>query len=292
MWIYLILLLLSLIYIWYRKRYSHWERLGFPYVPGKFPFGVGLQFISEHNNYFFHNKYEEFKNKAPAFGFYFFNIRTLIPTDLDLIKEILVKSFDTFHDRGFNFNDAKDPLLVNIFNTRGQKWKDLRTKMTPTFTTGRIKAMFPIILTITNRLTEFLTDKNEVEIREAFQQISVEIITSTTLGIDTKCLGEKDKNEFFEIAKRSSDPPPRDGILTLFAMSFGKLFNFLKLRIVPEEITFFFMKVLHDSVLYREKNQILRHDFFQLMVNMMKNPEIKLSFEEMAASCHLFFTAG
>lgn len=292
MWIYLILLVFSLIYLWFKRKYSYWERLGFPQVPGTIPVGsMGLSFITEHKNYFFHREYEKFKNNTKAFGIYFFNIKTIVPTDLKLIKEILIKSFDTFHDRGFNFNNLQDPLLGNIFNTRGQKWKDLRAKMTPTFTSGRMKAMFPIISMNNNRLIDYLqpsADKNEqIEFKQVFQQLSVEVITTTAFGIETKCLGDP-KNEFFKIALRTSEPPFMEGVLTLFAMSYGKLFNFLRLQIIPE----FIMNVLNDSILYRERNQLLRHDFFQLMVNMVKNPEIRLSFEEFAANCFLFFTAG
>lgn len=262
-------------------------------MPGKFPLGVGLDFLSEHNNYFFHKKYEEFKRNGKAFGIFYFNIPTLIPTDLELIKEILMNNSENFNDRGFNFNEKLDPLLANIFNLKGERAKVLRAKMTPIFSTRNIKAIFPIILSITKRLIDHLNDKNEpVEVQEIFQKITVEVITSTALGIETKCLGEKEENEFYKIAKRISTPPPKDGFLSLFAMSFEKIFNLLKLQIVPEQITYFFMKVLHESLLYREKNEILRHDFFQLMVNMMKNREVKLTFEEMAANCYQFFTAG
>jgi len=65
----------------------------------------------------------------------------LLVKDLDLIKHILVKDFDYFADRR-NFVDT-DPLLSKtLFFSSGQLWKDMRVKLSPTFTSGKIRRMF------------------------------------------------------------------------------------------------------------------------------------------------------
>jgi cytochrome P450 family 6 len=38
----------------------------------------------------------------------------------------------------------------------GQKWKDMRTKLVPTFTSGKMKAMFPLILECAVQFDEHL----------------------------------------------------------------------------------------------------------------------------------------
>lgn len=74
--------------------------------------GIGT---SIHTSEFFKREYENFKNQGPAFGIFFMGRPTLVPTDPELVKEILVKSFESFHDHGFYVNEKADPLskLIN-----------------------------------------------------------------------------------------------------------------------------------------------------------------------------------
>jgi len=43
-----------------------------------------------------------------------------------------------------------------LVTQRGKKWKDLRSKMSPTFTTGKIKRMFQIMKKSGDRFVSFL----------------------------------------------------------------------------------------------------------------------------------------
>lgn len=130
-------IVILLIFLWFRKKFSFWETHGFPYVPGKIPLGsVGEMGFKKHSSDLFKEFYDANKGKAPGFGVYFMTQPVFVPTEPELIKDILVRHFESFHDRGFYFNEVDDPLSKHLFMTSGQEWKDLRAKLSPTFTSG------------------------------------------------------------------------------------------------------------------------------------------------------------
>lgn len=47
--------------------------------------------------------------------------------------------------RGIVMNENADPLCANLINLSGQRWRILRTKLSPAFTAGKIRHMFAII---------------------------------------------------------------------------------------------------------------------------------------------------
>jgi cytochrome P450 family 6 len=112
--------------------------------------------FSEHMSDFTLREFNKFKHQGPAFGCFASVTPSLIPTDPELLKEILVRNFESFHDRGFPYNKEVDPLSSHLFFMNGQEWKDLRAKLSPTFTSGRMKMMFPIVEKIGDRMVEYL----------------------------------------------------------------------------------------------------------------------------------------
>lgn len=56
--------------------------------------------------------YKEFRGKTPAAGTFTFIKPTLMVLDLELVKNILIRDFSTFQDRGFFYNKEDDPISV------------------------------------------------------------------------------------------------------------------------------------------------------------------------------------
>lgn len=172
--VFIVLTVLALLlYYIIKRRYSFWQRHGVPFVKPTFPFGnlkgVGKEFHFCEVAIKFYN---ENKHRSPFVGIYFFLSPVVLLTDLDLVKSVMAKDFSVFHERRFYHNEKDDPLSAHLFAIDGTKWKNLRTKLTPTFTSGKMKFMFGTVLEIGERLSERL---NAIVNESANQCVEIEM---------------------------------------------------------------------------------------------------------------------
>ncbi|CAG2182090.1 unnamed protein product, partial [Oppiella nova] len=81
-----------------------------------------------------------------CFGVYELGKPVLYLSDPELIREVLVKDFHMFTNRR-EFRTGGDPIFENMVGLqKDSEWKRIRSVMSPTFTTGKLKRMTPLIL--------------------------------------------------------------------------------------------------------------------------------------------------
>ena len=85
------------------------------------------------------------------YGTYFFMSKWLIVNEPQLIRDIVVKDFHIFPNRyDMNLGDSK--LSKALFFMKGDdEWKRIRSIVSPTFTTGKLKAMMAHISDIADQ---------------------------------------------------------------------------------------------------------------------------------------------
>lgn len=154
--VYLIIIAISAFYLYFKLIFKHWKRKGFPYIEPKIPFG-NLNLVATRKTSLGVNLYELYKaTTEPIVGIYLFFRPALLVRNVNLIKRVLVTDFEHFHDRGVCYNPKNDPLSANLLSMPGQKWKTMRMNLTPTFSSGKLKAMLPAIISIGEHLQAFL----------------------------------------------------------------------------------------------------------------------------------------
>lgn len=74
-----------------------------------------------------------------------FDMRTpiLLLNEPEIIKRLTVKEFDHFTDHRHFVDDDLDKLFGNsLFFMKGQKWRDMRSTLSPAFTGSKMRHMF------------------------------------------------------------------------------------------------------------------------------------------------------
>lgn len=89
-------------------------------------------------------------------GMYQLQTPTLLLRDPEIIRMFLVKSFTHFTDRGFLYDGHREPLTKHLVNMEGDMWKMLRQKLTPTFSSGKIKNMLGLLQGCGVQLLEYM----------------------------------------------------------------------------------------------------------------------------------------
>jgi cytochrome P450 family 6 len=146
------------LYFHFTRNFNFWQKLGIPYVKptpffGSFKDCVLLKTTIGEEMQRIYNEHSD----KPYVGIFWFDKPSLLIRDMDLVKNILVKDFQTFMDRIFSFEDKLDPLFgKNLAVLKGQLWRHLRTKLTPVFTPSKTKMMFCFVDTCGKELAECL----------------------------------------------------------------------------------------------------------------------------------------
>lgn len=191
-------------------------------------------------------------------------------------------------------------------NIEGEKWKRLREKLTPTFTSGKIKTMVPTIVEVAERLKISLTKTIEInpepEIKDILARFTTDIIGSCAFGIECNSL-EDPEARFLEMGLKVFQQPRNSFIKQIICVTYPNFGRKMGIKLVRDDVSEFFMKVVRDVVEYREKNNIKRNDFMDLLLQLKNEGRLnddnkndkkmeKLTLEEIAAQVFVFFLAG
>ena len=264
--------LLGVLYFYLTQVYVHWKKRGVPFLEPSFPAGSALEMILAKRT--IAEVYGDFYQKLSGHkfaGLYLIHRPVLLIMDPDLIKNFLVKDFEHFQDHGFPFDEDIDPLAANLFMLNGDKWKTLRPKLSPTFTSGRLKMMFQTLFECGQELEKYLEEPANVadilDLKEVLARFTTDVIASCGFGIQCGCLRNPDA-EFRRWGKKIFEPSLNQNLRDILYFMIPRLAIALRISNVPPDISKFFMNVVEETVGYRERNNVTRNDFLQLLIQL------------------------
>jgi cytochrome P450 family 6 len=271
--------LFAVVYIYFRKSFSYWKERKAPYIEPTFPFGnaTDLIFLRKPIGHIYADLYNKMDGEKYG-GAYRFTKPEFIFRDPDIIKNILVKDFTSFHDRGINIDEENEPLSAHLVFLRGSRWRNLRVKLTPTFTSGKMKMMFQTLADCGQELGRILEEtarkEETIEIKDILARYSTDIISSCAFGIESNSLKNPDA-EFRQWGRKLFETSIKSSTIRTLNSLIPSLVRRLNLRTLDPKISKYFRSMFQDTVNFRERNNIKRNDFMQLLIEMRTRSDLE-----------------
>lgn len=222
-------------------------------------------------------------------------ISTVIVQDQQAIKEVLTSQFENFPDRGFYVN-RRDPLMVNLVRIHYDLWKPLRGKLTPAFSPAKLKYFYPTMAAVGDQLVQVLTahilnDDAVVELRDLCKRFAMDVIGTVAFGIE--CNSLKNPQAELKVECDKAFLQHFRPFLDQFGEKYSKFLNFINYKYHSEESINFFTNLVKEALEYREKYNVRRRDFLDLLIEFRQDREgFPLSLEMIVGQVFIFFIGG
>ena len=173
-----------------------------------------------------------------------------------------------------------DPIMANMISVAtDDKWKRLRTIVSPTFSTGKLRRMQPLIddclknlIANTNKLLKD-NDKGEVDMKKVLSAFTMEVIIRVAFGTKVNAFMD-DNNPIIMHGKKlfSKDFSVLMLPKILMLVFMPGLARLLGLTLFPKDMTKFFTDLFRNIIAEREKDkETKRYDFLQLLLEANEN---------------------
>lgn len=230
-----------------------------------------------------------------------FSMPGVLLRDPELIRDIMVKDFEHFPDHRSFVDEDLEPLFgKNIFSLRGDRWKEMRNTLSPSFTASKMKFMFDLISKCSKDFVDYMTDHPEIchaiETKEVFRRYTNDVIATAAFGISVNSMKVRD-NEFYmrgvEATKFSS------GLLSMIKFVFmracPKLAKSMGMTMFPSATSKFFKTVVGETIKAREDQDIVRPDMIHLLMQARDKKaasEHEMTLDDIVSQAFIFFFAG
>ncbi|XP_041470978.1 cytochrome P450 3A6-like [Lytechinus variegatus] len=259
--------------------HTYFKRLGIPGPPPKPIFGNAMDF----GRPIFEVLGEYSEKYGPVVGIYMFRRPVLVISDLDMLRNIMVKDFHNFYNK-FPLPLGSGSLDTALFLLRDAQWKRVRDVITPSFTGKKMKMMSDIINECADMMVEKLHQSSEdggnVETQELFGSFVMDALASCAFGL--KVNSQKDKNDpFVKNAAKLFEIYFTSPVFMAvsFIPSLRPIFEFFNFTLFPKDVIDFFHDVTEKTVAMRESQPSEQgKDFLQLLIDA-KNGKAKMVIE-------------
>ncbi|CAG9828110.1 unnamed protein product [Diabrotica balteata] len=287
---YLLAVIVALFYYYAIRPMSYWRRKGVISEDGNWLFGSQFRLIFKlENAYETLQRIYQLAPNARYIGKYELTKPVLMIKDPKLLKQITVKEFDHFANHKPFIPEGVDPLWSNnLIALKDERWKEIRSVLSPSFTSSKMKTMFDLMTECSKNLVKHFSERNEkiieINTKDVTSRFANDIIASTAFGVGTDSLNEPN-NEFYLMAGNLTN------ITTLWMniklagfLLMPKLLSLFHVNFFNGPARRFFTDIIESTIKAREERNIKRPDMINLLLQAKhgnkKKDEIKANHEE------------
>ncbi|EDW38679.1 GL16246 [Drosophila persimilis] len=292
-------------YVWHKRRHSFWKRHGVKEI-GPLPIlGDTVGFLTGRLPFFDQiRKFHEAPGleNEPIIGVYLAYRPALVIRDLDLVKTVMIKKFSYFTNRKLQTDPHDDALgYNNLFFVRSPEWKELRNKISPVFTTGKIKQMYPLMVKIGKNLEANVGREPKdsiVTIKSLCARFTTDLIATIAFGLDANALQDP-KSEFFRHNQAIFAPSVSRAIDFAIIFMLPALTTLAKVKVFSKSASQFIRSSINYVMAERERSGLRRNDLVDVLLALKreaaaspdKNNKAK-NMDYLVAQAAVFQTAG
>ncbi|KAG7316184.1 hypothetical protein KOW79_021050 [Hemibagrus wyckioides] len=277
----LIVILFSLILLYGYWPYGFFKRLGVS-GPKPIPFlGTMLEYRKGIHTF----DLECFQKYGKIWGIYDARQPVLCILDTEIIKTVLIKECYSLFTNRRNFR-LNGPLYDAVSIVEDEDWKRIRSVLSPSFTSGRLKEMFGIMKSHSHSLVKNLQKVSErgesADIKEFFGAYSMDVVTSTAFSVDIDSLNNP-KDPFVTNIKKMLKFDLLNPLFVAVALFpfIAPVLEKMDFAFFPTAVTDFFYaslrKIKSERVVKDNKKRV---DFMQLMIDSQKSEKDDLNIKE------------
>uniref|UniRef100_A0A8C7YZM7 unspecific monooxygenase n=1 Tax=Oryzias sinensis TaxID=183150 RepID=A0A8C7YZM7_9TELE len=192
----------------------------------------------------------------------------LMVADPEIVKTVMVKEcYSAFTNRR-NFLGGDGPLTEAVASAKDEKWKRIRSSLSPCFTSGRLKQVVGLFqCNATNMFVSF----------RFVAPYTLDVVASASFSVDPDCINNPDDpiNVQAQKATRFNFLPT---ILQSIIPFGGRLLKLFKIETFPSANVEFFFDIIRNLKDQHKTGKMNRPDFLQVLIESeMPDAEIKNS---------------
>jgi len=217
--------------------------------------------------------------------------------DPELVKLITLKHLDTFMNHRSFVNEEQDTLFgKNLFSLQGEKWRQIRSVLTPAFTTSKMKGMFKLMsecgAEFGNYMAQTPLEEKSTEMKDAFTRYTSDVIATCAFGVTIDSMRNPD-NKFYVYGREATNFNNTMFVKMFIFRSLPWLARILGLKMIREKIKIFFHDLVETTIRTRDEKGIVRPDMLQLMMeNRGKEGKPEMTIDDMVSQAFIFFFGG